>query len=60
MAQAGLDAHSVSQFDMTLRPSIGIAWQKWLRNFNYYTAGQGIDGAERMKALFLSCAGIPM
>ena len=53
------DVCQVKLFDPHGDPSnVGLAWKWWLRGFELYSTGRGVQNADQKRALLLHCAGI--
>lgn len=59
MAMAAIhDISPISCFDLGDRATLGFRWKRWLRSFELYADGKGIQNAGQKKALLLHSAGL--
>ena len=60
MATANLtDLHGILPFEVTTdRASLGFRWARWLRSFDLYADGKGVEKHAQRKALLLHSAGM--
>ncbi|OPL20634.1 hypothetical protein AM593_04673, partial [Mytilus galloprovincialis] len=54
---AKIDLNPVGNFDVS-GDRLGQSWTRWLRSFELYATGKGVDDKKQKKALLLHCAGL--
>ncbi|CAG2188160.1 unnamed protein product [Mytilus edulis] len=54
---AKIDLNPVGNFDVS-GDRLGQSWTRWLRGFELYATGKGVDDKKQKKALLLHCAGL--
>ena len=52
------DIQGLQSFDCSETTNLGIRWERWLRAFEFYADGKGVEEAKQKKALLLHSAGM--